>query len=363
MPPPELLQSITIPLDQEQGIQQLNIGPEAEWYIVKQVVKSGDNVIGTIYIVYPLRDINRTPEEIQLLVLMLGGIALLGWLIIYALTRKLAKPVKDVADAAKQIVAGNYDLVLDSNVREQELYELIESFKDMAERLQQLEALRTELLAGVTHELKTPVTSISALIQAVKDGVVSGAEAKEFLEICSSEIIRLQKMVEDLLDFNSFVTGDIKVEKNSYNINKLVQEILYQWLITQEDQDITLNTQVPDQDLIMATDAMRLHQILYNLLNNAKQAATTNRKIDVILYEQGDEIRIDVRDYGIGIPEEEQDLIFERFFRGKDKKVKFRGLGLGLSFSKTIAKALGGDLILESSSSKGTAFTLVLIRE
>jgi signal transduction histidine kinase len=359
LPSVELIQSITIPADQEAGTQKLN-SLNAQWYIVKQAIKSGNNVIGSIYVIYPLRDISRNPEEIQFLVLMLGGLGLLGWLIIYTLTRKLAKPIKEVADAAKQIVTGNYDLELDNNVREQEIYELIESFKEMSEQLRQLETLRTELLAGVTHELKTPVTSISGLIQAVKDGVVSGEEAQEFLEICTIETARLQKMVEDLLDFNSFITGDIKVEKQSYNINKLVQEIVYQWMIVQQDNNITINTRVPDQDIITNTDAMRLQQVLFNLINNAQQSFTAHGNIEVILYQQDEEIRIDVSDNGTGITEEEQGFIFERFFRGKDKKVKVHGLGLGLSFSRIIAKALGGDLMLKSSSPEGSTFTLFL---
>lgn len=360
IPSVELIRSISLTLDQDRDVQQFDTIEGGRYYVVKQPIKNGQNIIGSIIIVYPLRDINNSPEEIQFLILMLGGIALLGWIIIYTLTRKLAKPIKNVADAAKQIVEGNYDLVLDKNVKEQEIYDLIESFKDMAERLRKLEALRTELLAGVTHELKTPVTSISGLIQALKDGVVQGEEAQEFFEVCSSETARLQKMVEDLLDFNAFVTGDIKVEKENYNLNQLLQEISYQWLITQEDNYVTLNTRLPDKNIMIITDAMRLQQILYNLFNNAKQASTSGANIDVLVYEQDDEIRIDIKDNGIGIPEEEQPYVFECFFRGRDKKYKVRGLGLGLSFSKMIMKALGGDLILNNSSSEGTTFTLVI---
>lgn len=363
MPPPELLRNITIPAALDEGTQQLGNNPAAKLYIFKKAIKTGQNIIGNIYIIYPVREVNRNPEEIQLLVLMLSGIALLGWIIIYTLTRKLVKPVKDVAEAAKKIVAGNYDLGLDANVKEQEIYELIESFKDMAEKLRQLEVLRTELLAGVTHELKTPVTSISGLIQAVKDGVVSGEEAHEFLEICSSETARLQKMVEDLLDFNSFITGDIKVEKNPYNMNKLVEEISHQWLLTQEDNRIRLKTRVPEQDLVIVTDAMRLQQILYNLLNNAKQALASHGNIEVLLYEQDEGMRIDIKDDGPGIPKDEQEFVFERFFRGRDKKLKLHGLGLGLSFSKMIARALGGDLTLKHSSPEGTTFMLLLKKE
>lgn len=363
LPSGELLQNITIPADKERGIQKISVGRDTKFYILKQTIKNGDKAVGSIFVIYPFREINRNPQEIQLLALMLSGLAVLCWFIIYSLTRKLAKPVKNVAEAAKEIVKGNYDLSLDENVKELELYEMIQSFKDMAERLRQLEALRTELLAGVTHELKTPIASISGLVQAVKEEVVSGQEAKEFLDICSKETARLQKMMEDLLDFNSFVTGAIKVEKELYDLNKLVQESTHQWLLGQDDDSVSINTRFPEQNIVMSTDAGRLQQILYNLFNNAKQAFVKNGTIDVLLYEEDGEVRIDIKDNGPGIPENEQELIFERYFRGSEKKDRIRGLGLGLSFSKMIAKALGGDLVLKSSTPKGTTFTLVLLKQ
>jgi signal transduction histidine kinase len=233
----------------------------------------------------------------------------------------------------------------------------------MADRLRQLEEMQTELLAGVTHELKTPVTSISGLVQAVKDDVVTGEEAKEFLGICVKETGRLQKMVEDLLDFNSFAVGDIRVSKERIQLNMLIQEITHKWLIINEDECIQLNTIIPSQTIEIMTDPLRVQQILYNLLNNAKQSICENGRIDVTLYENAESIMVDVKDNGIGIPDEEQHLIFERFYRGKEKKHRIRGLGLGLPFSKLMARALGGDLLLKESSSEGTTFTLTISKD
>jgi signal transduction histidine kinase len=131
-------------------------------------------------------------------------------------------------------------------------------------------------------------------------------------------------------------------------------------MIIQDDRVITLNTQIPEIEIMAETDAMRLKQIIFNLLNNAKQSFDSNGNIDVILYRQDETIKIEVRDNGSGIPLEEQAFIFERFFRGKHKKVKVHGLGLGLSFSRIIAKALGGDLLLKNSSPEGSTFTLII---
>ncbi|MDF2678872.1 MAG: sensor histidine kinase [Brevibacillus sp.] len=341
-------------------VTEITLSRGEEFLFVKRSITVQQKNVGWVFLFTPKKEMTRSTTEFQLLFIMLISLGLLGWLVIYLLTKKLSQPIKDVADAAKQIVIGDYDIHLDKNSRETEIYELIHSFKEMADRLRQLEMMRTELLAGVTHELKTPVTSISGLVQAVKDDIVTGVEAKEFLEICSKETARLQKMVEDLLDFNSFAVGDIRIRRESQNVYELVQEITHQWRIVQEEDTVALHVDKPATDIIVSTDPLRIQQVLYNLLNNAAQATLPGGRIDVSLSETDQEIRIVVKDNGMGIPVAEQPFVFDRFYRGEAKKHTVRGLGLGLSFSRMIAQALGGNLVLTNSSEVGTTFTLIL---
>ncbi|WP_366924285.1 HAMP domain-containing histidine kinase [Metallumcola ferriviriculae] len=356
--PIEFIEEIS--LDNEKDVEILRKKEGEKLYLVKQEITNDNVTSGWVFILLPEKDVTANKEQLQLLFIMLGSLAFLGLAVIHLLTRKLSKPIKDVADAAKKIVGGDYDLDFDKDIKEKEVYELTQSFEEMAERLQQLELMRAELLAGVTHELKTPVASISGLVQAVKDEVVDGQEAKEFMEMCIKEASRLEKMVEDLLEFNSFAVGAMKVSKEEQNINQLVNEIAHQWLVGQDADGLKLNTLLPEQRLDAATDALRVQQILYNLFNNAKEAAGKDGEINLVLAEKEGDIRIDVTDNGPGIPTEEQNLVFERFYRGKDKKQSARGLGLGLTFSKMLAQTLGGDLVLKESSDKGTTFTLIL---
>ncbi|QOT01332.1 HAMP domain-containing histidine kinase [Brevibacterium sp. JNUCC-42] len=346
--------------EQDQSVKEIQMRSGENVIFLTQKVESNGQTLGWVFLLSQKKEMSHSVEAMQQLCIMLTGLGLLGWIVIYYLTKKLSEPVKDVADAAKQILTGQYDIELKKDIKEKEIYELIQSFKDMADRLRQLEMMRTELLAGVTHELKTPVTSISGLLQAVKDEVVTGEVAKEFLEVCSKEIFRLQKMVEDLLDFNSFAVGDIKVTKQPQNLNHLVQEITHQWLIGQEENTLSLQTYIPKQEVWIDTDPLRIQQILYNLLNNAKQATGPNGIIQVTLFHQEEALGINVQDNGIGIPEIEKANIFERFYRGEEKKHKVRGLGLGLPFSNMMAKALGGDLQLTESVREKTIFTLSL---
>ncbi|TMV48672.1 HAMP domain-containing histidine kinase [Paenibacillus mesophilus] len=290
------------------------------------------------------------------------GFLLSGWYIVYWLTRRLVKPIREAVDAANQIVAGNYDLQFNMEQSEKEIHQLMHAFKEMADRLSRLEATRTQLLAGVTHELKTPVASISGLIQAVKDGVVSGKEAEKFLDNSLKQVDRLHHIIEDLLAFNSFAGNVAAVKAELVELEETVRDIVERWrhsrpfagleMVVEADRAVR-NRQI-------WTDSARLEQILVNLLNNAQDATDSGGRIRVRLLTGGAEIHIQVEDTGCGIEPDEQLDVFEPFYRGKDKRKRVRGLGLGLPFSRMIARALGGELILTNSGPGGTTFTLTL---
>lgn len=322
------------------------------------------------YVLYVERKADALDELLQFRPMRLASILTLllaGWAITFMLTRRLAKPIQEAANAAKQVVAGNYDIRLAVEPKEKEVYELIHSFKSMAERLQQLERLRTQLLAGVTHELKTPVASISGLLQAVRDGVVSGQEADAFLQVCQRESNRLQKMIEDLLDFNSFAAGVVSVVFKRVDLKAALPEMVDRWRLGQVRGDVAIQFEGGDgnegtdgQDWQVMTDPARLEQIMINLLNNARDASDSGAPIVVNCRREDRGFDIRIEDHGRGIPEEEQQDVFEPFFRGVGKKTRIRGLGIGLPFSRLIARSLGGDLTLASSAPGKTVFQLRL---
>ncbi|NKE07104.1 ATP-binding protein [Mesobacillus selenatarsenatis] len=327
-------------------------------YVVKAPITIDELQAGWVVVMQNAADLTDVDQEYRLLLILLVGLGLLGWIVIYLLTKRILNPIQDVARAAAQVREGDYDITLDSNQKELEMYELVTSFKEMTRRLTQLEQMRAELLAGVTHDLKTPVTSISGLVQAVRDGVVTGEERQEFLDITLKEIQRLQTMISDLLEFNSLAAGAFTIRTEDCDMNKLVEDIGRQWQVTQ-NEFVDLKVITPDHSIHAETDPLRLQQILINLLNNSYQAIGHDGSVSLILSEG----RIDVKDTGSGIPEEEQALVFERFFRGEKKKLKVRGLGLGLPFSKMLARSLGAELILKESNSSGTTFSILWPKE
>nr|WP_106778937.1 HAMP domain-containing sensor histidine kinase [Lysinibacillus timonensis] len=330
------------------------------FYVVKSPIVVDELTIGWVLMVDSEEKLAEVKQEYTLLLLFIISLALLGWAVIYMLTKRLSKPIQYVANAAKQVADGNYQIELPSDRKEQEVDDLIQSFRGMTQKLERLESLRTELLAGVTHELKTPVTSISGLLQAIKDEVVTGEDAKEFIAISLNETEKMKKMVEDLLAFNQFAANVLDVNCEVQLIDDVVEDAIYTWGTLKDNQKLELKLSLLNQDVKVNIDSIRFQQIMTNLLNNAQQAIEGPGVIQVTISEDNTNVYVDVKDSGKGISEEEQGYIFERFYRGNEKKYKVRGLGLGLSLSKMIAQALGGDLRLVESSPIGTTFQIVL---
>ncbi len=292
------------------------------------------------------------------LALVTGTILITGWLVLYFLSRRLTNPLRQVAAAVQDIAGGKYDPVLPEQVKERELQQLIVSFGDMARQLKQLEQLRTDLLAGVSHELRTPITSIRGMIQAVQSKVVTGREAEEFLEISLNEAKRLQQMVEELLDFSSFEAGAAPIRQETVDLSRLVTEVVRQLSHSPEFIHLQLAANLPAEPVWVKGDAGRLRQIIINLFNNSQRASAAEIKTD--LSTEADQVILDVWDNGRGIALKDQLYVFERFYRGLPAKKK--GLGLGLTISRLLARAHGGDLTLLSTGADGTIFRLCLLR-
>lgn len=294
--------------------------------------------------------------------ILLCTLLLIGWGIVYYMTRGLVKPVGDVARAAKQVVAGSYDICINTAYKEAEFYKLTHSFNEMTNRLARLEALRSQLLAGITKEMKTPVTTIRSLVQAVKNGEVTGEEADAYLEASLEESYRFQKMIEKLLEFNRYIAGGVSVARESCDLDKLLTEIIDRWKLAQHDKKLKVvqETASDRDDWQTWIDPARVEQVLINLLNNARDAMPSKGTVRVLLKHESDNFLIQVQDTGRGISQEKSDDMFELFYRGSDNTTREHGLGIGLPFSRLIARSLGGDLVLSDGTPGRTTFTLIL---
>ncbi|MBB3108816.1 signal transduction histidine kinase [Paenibacillus phyllosphaerae] len=333
---------------------------DEHYLITAPVIGNGAVIGGMIGISYAKQELTDIRQQYGLITALLTLSGILGWLILYAMLRRMTKPIHEVVSAFKQIGAGSY-MLLEEKANEHEIYELLVYFNAMAARLEQLEQLRAEMLAGVTHELRTPITSIRGLTRAVRDQVVAAAEADEFLDITLSETRRLEQMVTDLLDFHAFASGTMRIDPDEVDLGRLLREIRNQWGLLAADDRIDVVLHLPDHPVHVFGDAGRIRQIMLNLLTNSRQAMGSQGKIRIIVSELSmASYAVLVADTGSGIPPEEQNSVFERYYRGSNKKGFVHGLGLGLTISRMLALAMSGELILQDSSSEGTTFRLVL---
>lgn len=348
-------------LIQDENLKKITI-PELDevFYVIKKEIEINEEIIGYVFVLESKDQLTKVNQEYGQLAIFIGSLGLLGWVAIYFLSRRLSRPIMKVSEAAKKVQDGYYDIQLPTTIKEKEVYELVSSFKDMASRLQQLEKTRAELLAGVTHELKTPVTSISGLLQAVKDGVVTGDEADEFIKMALVETMKMKTMVGDLLAFNSFAVDAVPVNIKLHEVNQLIGDSISLWEMTNKSDQLEIEYIRLREDKMVSADLVRIQQIIANLLINAVQAMPNGGKITVTLSEQEAFVEALVQDSGTGIPKNDQPLIFERFYRGENKKYSVRGLGLGLPLSKMMAQSIGGDLLLVNSDEEGTVFKILL---
>ncbi|SDW40823.1 Signal transduction histidine kinase [Marinococcus luteus] len=347
----------------DSGPQTVRIeqGNQAQYLVKSRIGGDDGSFEGWVVIVQPADSLVRVGGQYQLVGILLVSLALLGWLTIYILSKRLLRPIKQIAEAFQRVKEEKYAIRIDTEAKEREIDELVTGFNDMTTRLGQLESMRTELLAGVTHELKTPVTSISGMVQAVKDDVVTGDEAKEFLSVTLAETGRMRNMIADLLEFNTFSSQGVPTDMQSLTLESLLNEVIHQWSISNDTDRLDIQKQYGEKTHAVYTDPMRFQQIMVNLLNNANQAMKKEGTLTIRCGEKNDHmVAIEVIDSGIGIDEEEQLLVFERFYRGENKKYNVHGLGLGLPFSKLIAQGLGGDLYLQSSRPEETVFVFEL---
>lgn len=340
---------------------RLQTSRQGDAYLLSLPAGEGSGVAGSLIFSYSYAELAHVEQNYRLMIALLLSAGLLGWTIIFLLSRHLRKPIYRLRDALLQMEAGDYRIDVPADIKEKELHELLVSFGAMAARLGRLEELRTELLAGVTHELKTPVASIRGLVSAVRDEIVTGEEADEFLDISLAQTRKLEVMVADLLEFNAFASGSVAVRSEPLDLGKLLGEVVYQWSLPEWNAGFSLATELPGEPAMIDGDAGRVQQIVVNLLNNAGQAMGGSGSIKLSLAAHaGRMYEVVVEDDGPGIPEEEQERIFERYYRGTGKKLSVGGLGLGLTYSRMLAVAMGGSLALLRSSPQGTVFRLLL---
>ncbi|UFT98003.1 ATP-binding protein [Radiobacillus kanasensis] len=239
-----------------------------------------------------------------------------------------------------------------------ELRGVVLVFHDITE-LKKLEQMRKDFVANVSHELKTPITSIRGFAETLLDGAMDSDELRsQFLSIILKESERLQILIHDLLELSKLDKVDLKLQRETVDVKQLVEEILPIADQQAKDKEIELSLSF-DDDTVIQGDSDRLKQVFINLINNAISYTPVGGSVQVLVENRNDVLDFSVKDTGIGIPEEAIPRIFERFYRvDKARSRNTGGTGLGLAIVKHIVELHEGKIYVDSVHEKGTTFRI-----
>ncbi|MGN0625901.1 MAG: sensor histidine kinase, partial [Oscillospiraceae bacterium] len=323
-----------------------------------QIVSKQDGTPIMIGISVRITPLSATEKILRVQILFVGALFfVLAALLAAWMSHFIAKPIEDINRSSKELAKGNYEVSFDGSGY-REIIELSDTLNVTAQALGRVDRLRKELVANVSHDLRTPLTMIIGYGEVMRD--IPGENTPENIQIIVDEAQRLSLLVNDLLDLSQVEAGVRRMEKTRFNLTEEVREMLsrYQKLVEQQGYTVEFEAQ---QDAWVRADQVKIGQVIYNLINNAISFTGEGKKVTVRQHVTESQVRIDVVDYGIGIPPEEMDSIWERYY---SKKTPHRraviGTGLGLSIVKEILKLHGAAFGVESEQGKGSDFWFIL---
>ncbi len=275
-------------------------------------------------------------------VLSAAGWVLLACLVlVYILTDKISAPLKSMISASKSFASGNFDARITVTNDCDEVAELARSFNQMADSLQTTEITRRNFLANVSHDLRTPMTTISGFIDGILDGAIPPEKHEYYLQVVSSETKRLSRLVSQLLDLSRIQAGERKFTMKNFDICEMARQILISFEKPIDEKNMSVNFECDSNNMIAYADEDAIHQVLYNLCDNAiKFSPASGGELDIRIHKISHSITVSVKNKGQGIREEDLPFVFDRFYKAdKSRGLDKSGVGLGLYISKTIMDA------------------------
>ena len=272
--------------------------------------------------------------------------------------KTILEPVQKINGLAGEIAEGRYGLHL-QKVYDDEIGQLCDTINNMSDEIARAERVKNEFISSVSHELRTPLTAIGGWSETlIAGGGTDPVEVMHGLEIIQKESRRLTRMVEELLDFSRIESGRLKLEIETFDLEIELCEAVYMYENLLTSSEMTLDYDVdPDAQYFVSGDRHRMKQVFLNIIDNAAKYGREGKKIAVTVERVENEVRVVVRDWGAGIPEDELPHVKERFYKGSSKE---RGSGIGLAVTDEIVKLHGGRLDITSKVGEGTAVIITV---
>ena len=335
---------------------------EAPTFTVGVPFMMDDTVTGAVFIRTKAQQIESGLEEILWrIVLIAAAVILLFGIVAFLFVRRRMKPLKQLETAAAIIAEGDFSVQVDEKKGDRELRELSGAFNTMTRKLQGVEENRREFVANVSHELRSPITSIRGFAEGMADGVIPAEEQPKYLRLVANESKRLSGLIDDLLALSRLERDDAKPEMTVFDVNEMLRRAVIRRMNDLEAKRIDVGCEFEEDRCEVRADSDRIEQVVINLLDNAIKFTPEGGKITLESAAKDDVAEITVRDSGCGVPPEDREKIFDRFFTADRAHTAGKGTGLGLSICKRIMEMHGQSIRLLDTD-EGAAFSFTLER-
>ncbi len=308
---------------------------------------------------FPVSHIAESVRQIELYVLLVALAAfIIAFFISYSLANRLSRPIMDISNTAQKLAAGNYDVQFNS-AQYAEIAKLSDTLNYMKDEIKKSDDFRKELVANVSHDLKTPLTMIKAYASMIKE--ISGNDPEKrdkHLQVIIDESDRLTGLVNDILSTSKISAGLEEPNKKVFNLTELLYGVINKFNYLQETQGYSIMVDV-EPNLYTLADEGQIYQVVYNLVSNAVNYTGADKTIYISLKYNAEEKRVKfaVRDTGKGIAEEELAHIWDRYYRSKDSHLRpVKGTGLGLNIVKVILQKHSFAFGVTSKEGEGSVF-------
>ena len=282
-----------------------------------------------------------------------GGLSMV---MVQLLARGMTSPLREMAAATRAMARGDYGRRVTATSRD-EVGELARSFNAMAAELAEVDRMRRDLVANVSHELRTPITALQAGLENLVDGVEP--PGPEQLRTMLRQVERLGRLVAQLLDLSRLESGAIPLQRRTFEVRPVLEDAVDESRL--HAPDVEVSVAVTEPGLSADGDPERVHQVLANLLENAVRHSPVGGRVEVSAHSERGRVAIEVCDEGPGIPEEEANRVFERFYRADTARSSSHGgAGLGLAIARWIVDLHGGDIRAERRAPTGCRMVVLL---
>lgn len=340
---------------------------EDQRYVVSKPIYAREQAVGIVIVSVSTKLTDQVLTSISNIFLTAAAfVVLVSVLAAVAFARKESKPLRDMAAAATAF--GHGDLEARVKIEEdysEEVEELALAFNNMASSLQKSEYKRQEFVANVSHELKTPMTTISGYVDGILDGTIPENRRAHYLQIVSDETKRLSRLVRSMLDISQLQTeqGIPEEKKMHFDLEETVGSVLITFEKKINDKGINVDVSMPEHPVYTMANRDYITQVVYNLIDNAAKFCPSGGHLDITIREGGNKAYVSISNDGETIPPEELPLVFDRFHKTDKSRSQNRdGWGLGLYIVKTIVCAHGENISVTSKDQKTTfTFTMPLV--